>query len=58
MRRDAITTCGGCASSFRAGTNFICKDASGDDDANIELSGDDGCTATRNGDDGSSWWES
>ena len=43
---DAAVTCGGCASSFRADINFICKDDC-NGGSNIELSGcGDSTTAT------------
>jgi hypothetical protein len=57
FQNDAVTTCGDCASSFRADINSICKDDC-NDGANIELSGDDDSTTATGFDDGSSRWES
>ena len=54
----AATTCGGCASSFRASISFICMDDC-NGGANIELTGGDDSTAATGFNDGSSpRWES
>ena len=57
LHYDAAVTCGGCASSFRADINFICKDDC-NGGSNIELSGCGDTTTATGLEDGSSRSES